>query len=339
MGSGLEVLSAAMRALRAAADDSSGHHSSLTVNRAASAARRSVCVSNSGSCQPARRLGGRSAGLHCLNGTRSSPTGAFRQRVGNERGGDKRSVATTSYHRWYFSGTARTPLTPPSLSSASLPSARQASTSSSGSRAPDAPPALLRVSRLARAWVVPAGRRLATQARAPAVYTRARSVSITQARVLAQPLNPSLQFRLNPKQQNLNERDDRPGGNSFVRSFVCTSTQTGTHARITRQFFFFFPPARGGYAHALERAARNRGRAISRAPPPPRPPCRSIRRARDPTRARARGSPDFDPGKAGPTPRRGRRGAIAKPRRCTHFVRGIRGIAPYPRCEHGVRGA
>ena len=180
MGSGLEVLSAAMRALRAAADDSSGHHSSPTVNRAASAARRSVCVSSSGSCQSARRLGGRSAGLHCLNGTRSSPTGAFRQRVGNERGGDKRSVATTSY----FSGTARTPLTPPSLSSASLPSARQASTSSSGSHAPDAPPALLRVSRLARAWVVPAGRRLATQARAPAVYARARSVSITPARVL-----------------------------------------------------------------------------------------------------------------------------------------------------------
>ena len=58
MGSGLEVLSAAMRALRAAADDSSGHHSSPTVNRAASAARRSVCVSNSGSRQPARRLGG-----------------------------------------------------------------------------------------------------------------------------------------------------------------------------------------------------------------------------------------------------------------------------------------
>ena len=309
MGSGLEVLSAAMRALRAAADDSSGHHSSPTVNRAASAARRSVCVSNSGSCQPARRLGGRSAGLHCLNGTRSSPTGAFRQRVGNERGGDKRSVATTSY----FSGTARTPLTPPSLSSASLPSARQASTSSSGSHVPDAPPALLRVSRLARAWVVPAGRRLATQARAPAVYARARSVSTSLHAfcILAQIVNPSLQFRLNLKQQNLNERDDRPRWS--LPSFVCTCTQTSKNARITRQFFFFSARPRGIRAHAGAGGANPR-RAISRATPPPRLPSRSIRRARDPTRARVRGSPDCDPGKAGPTPRRGRR-AVPLPNR------------------------
>ena len=265
MGSGLEVLSAAMRALRAAADDSSSHHISPTVNRAASAARRSVCVSNSGSCQPARRLGGRSAGLHCLNGTRSSPTGAFRQRVGNERGGDKRSVATTSYHRWYFSGTARTPLTPPSLSSASLPSARQASTSSSGSHVPNAPPALLRVSRLARAWVVPAGRRLATQARAPAVYARARSVSTSLHAfcILAQIVNPSLQFRLNLKQQNLNERDDRPRWS--LPSFVCTCTQTGTHARITRHFFFFFPARpRGLRAHAGAGGAKPRPRDFAR---------------------------------------------------------------------------